>query len=233
MSVILPILTCSLISFVAFHVDPASLDCRLQLTVGLFLALVAIQFVAEGSLPRASYVIPTRQLVILSYCVLLAVSIESVVVNKILTADETARKRARMRAAHAAHAAHARSQASNGSLVRQLTTRASIAITRPAGAGGSRAWVDAAAEAAAKRAPDVEGGSALSLAATKADAAAELEQGYNAWRAAAIDRVCFYALIFAYLLIAVLIFVDAYVRAPSLCDLAGARETGDCAERAG
>jgi hypothetical protein len=53
MSVILPVMTCSLISFVAFHVDPASLDCRLQLTVGLFLALVAIQFVAEGSLPRA------------------------------------------------------------------------------------------------------------------------------------------------------------------------------------
>ena len=262
LNVILPVVTCSLISFVAFHVNPAALDTRLQLTVGLFLALVAIQFVAEGALPRArwekegeaaaaraaacadhttpslphSYVIPTRQLVILSYCVLLAVSIESVVVHNVLTRDELCAKRARMRTAHAAHAAHARAQASGGSAMKRLTTMASISLTRPPDDGSVRAWVDAAAAAAVAEEGSHDAkpaGSDLYPGAAKAAAALELERGYNAWRAAAIDRVCFWAILCLYILIGLLIFVIAYIRAPSLCELAEAIGSGDCRERAG
>lgn len=182
--------------------------------------------------PLLSYVIPTRQLVILSYCVLLAVSIESVVVHKILTRDEAEARKAHMRAAHAAHAAHARSQAEGGSMTKRLMTWASIAVTRPPGGGAAREWVGAAAAAAAASA-HAEAGSTLSPAAAKAAAAADLERGYNAWRAATIDRVCFWTLLFLYLLIAVLIFVIAYARAPSVCQMLSNKLMGDCNRQIG
>ena len=49
----------------------------------LFLALVAIQFVVESDLPKASYVIPTRQLVIASYVALSLIAIETMVVYNV------------------------------------------------------------------------------------------------------------------------------------------------------
>ena len=55
LSAILPIVVCTAISFLAFWVHPADLSTRLSLVVGLFLALVAVQFVLDGELPKASY----------------------------------------------------------------------------------------------------------------------------------------------------------------------------------
>lgn len=54
----MPILTATLLSFVVFAVPPSKLDTRLQTAIGLFLSLVAVQFVIEGDLPKSSYVIP-------------------------------------------------------------------------------------------------------------------------------------------------------------------------------
>jgi hypothetical protein len=182
--------------------------------------------------PLLSYVIPTRQLVILSYCVLLVVSIESVVVHKILTRDEAEARKAHMRAAHAAHAAHARYQAEGGSTAKRFMTWASIAVTRPPGNGAAREWVGTAAAAAAAGA-HAEAGSTLSPAAAKAAAAADLERGYNAWRAATIDRACCWVLLFLYLLIAVLIFAVAYARAPNVCEMLSDRHLGGCERQIG
>eukprot|EP00884_Botryococcus_braunii_P017545 jgi/Botrbrau1/4474/Bobra.0220s0008.1 len=80
---ILPVLVCTSLSFLTFFIQPEQIDTRLQLVVTLFLALVAIQFVVEQELPRASYVIPTRQLVIASYGVLGIISVETLVVFNI------------------------------------------------------------------------------------------------------------------------------------------------------
>ena len=45
--------------------------------------MVAIQFVVESDLPKASYVIPTRQLVIASYVALSLIAIETMVVYNV------------------------------------------------------------------------------------------------------------------------------------------------------
>lgn len=51
-------MTATLLSFVVFAVPPSKLDTRLQTAIGLFLSLIAVQFVIEGELPKSSYVIP-------------------------------------------------------------------------------------------------------------------------------------------------------------------------------
>ena len=52
-SIILPVVVCTLISMITFFVDPDRIDTRLQICITLFLSLIAIQWIAEGSLPRA------------------------------------------------------------------------------------------------------------------------------------------------------------------------------------
>ena len=84
LSAILPIVVCTSIAFLAFWVHPADLSTRLSLVVGLFLALVAVQFVLDGELPKASYVIPTRRLVIASYIALAVIAIETLVVANVV-----------------------------------------------------------------------------------------------------------------------------------------------------
>jgi hypothetical protein len=84
LNAILPVVICTSIAFLAFWVHPADLSTRLSLVVGLFLALVAIQYVIEGDLPRASYVLPTRRLVIASYVALALIAIETLVVANVV-----------------------------------------------------------------------------------------------------------------------------------------------------
>lgn len=51
-SIILPVVVCTLISFLVLFIDPDRIDTRLQICITLFLALVAVQWIAEGSLVR-------------------------------------------------------------------------------------------------------------------------------------------------------------------------------------
>ena len=71
------------ISLLTFFVEPDKLDTRLQIIITLFLSLVAIQFVVESELPSSSYVLPTRQLVIVSYLIQLVVCFEALVVYNV------------------------------------------------------------------------------------------------------------------------------------------------------
>lgn len=66
-SAVVPVLTATLLSFVVFAVPPNKLDTRLQTATGLFLSLIAIQFVIEGDLPKSSYVIPVRRVLFFSF----------------------------------------------------------------------------------------------------------------------------------------------------------------------
>eukprot|EP00884_Botryococcus_braunii_P000775 jgi/Botrbrau1/10699/Bobra.357_1s0003.1 len=83
----MPVVVCTALSFLTFFVQSDKIDTRLQLVVTLFLALVALQFVMEDDLPRASYVLPTRQLVITSYAILAMVAIETLIVYNVAHYD--------------------------------------------------------------------------------------------------------------------------------------------------
>ena len=83
LNIILPVVVCTCISLLTFFVEPEKLDTRLQINITLFLSLVAIQFVGESELPSSSYVLPTRQMVIVSYLVLLLVCLEALVVYNV------------------------------------------------------------------------------------------------------------------------------------------------------
>eukprot|EP00884_Botryococcus_braunii_P000773 jgi/Botrbrau1/10697/Bobra.357_1s0001.1 len=85
---ILPVAVCTMLSFLTFFVQPDKFHTRLQLVVTLFLSLVAIEFVMDNELPRASYILPTRQLVIVSYAIFTFVAIETLVVYNVANYDK-------------------------------------------------------------------------------------------------------------------------------------------------
>ena len=55
------------------------IETRIQVLVTLFLSLVAIQYVQEADLPKSSYTIPSKQAVIVSYCLLGVLTLESLI----------------------------------------------------------------------------------------------------------------------------------------------------------
>lgn len=87
LNIILPVIVCTCISLLTFFVEPDKLDTRLQIIKTLFLSLVAIQFVVEPELPSSSYVLPTRQLTIVRYLILLLACFEALIVYNVASWD--------------------------------------------------------------------------------------------------------------------------------------------------
>ncbi|KAL4421658.1 hypothetical protein ABPG77_001199 [Micractinium sp. CCAP 211/92] len=75
---ILPIVINTLLSLLVFSVSPRHLDTRLGIVVTLFLSLTALQFVLSTALPSSSTVVPTQQLIIVSYCILALIGVSSI-----------------------------------------------------------------------------------------------------------------------------------------------------------
>ncbi|GAB4813010.1 hypothetical protein N2152v2_000056, partial [Parachlorella kessleri] len=96
---ILPIAVNVWLCLLVFFISPRHLDTRLGVVVTMFLSLTAIQFVISGVLPSSSTVVPTQQLVIVSYAVLAIIGIMSIAVYFIITADRQRAKRERSRRA--------------------------------------------------------------------------------------------------------------------------------------
>ncbi|KAL4421264.1 hypothetical protein ABPG75_010555 [Micractinium tetrahymenae] len=75
---ILPIVINTLLALLVFSVSPRHLDTRLGIVVTLFLSLTALQFVLSSDLPSSSTVVPTQQLIIVSYCILALIGVSSI-----------------------------------------------------------------------------------------------------------------------------------------------------------
>lgn len=233
-SIILPVVVCTLISMITFFVDPDRIDTRLQICITLFLSLIAIQWIAEGSLPRASYVIPTRSLVILSYCVLLLIAVETIVVYNLVNRHRLRAYHARMRAARDAHAAWARGAAASARGTARLRPSLTLAVSRLPGPGSfARPWGRRAPRDKHDLADVDEAGAAPTPGAASAsvhpdDMPADLQRGYAAWLAYMTDICSFFVILAFYILAAVLIFVVAIKRAPDVCALAGTENSPAC-----
>jgi hypothetical protein len=243
-SIILPVVVCTLISFLVLFVDPDRIDTRLQICITLFLALVAVQWVAEGSLPRASYIIPTRSLTVLSYSVLLVIAVETVAVYNIVNRHSIRRYHERMRAARDAYASWAKGAAKTARGAEKLKTNLSLAVSRlpaPGERSLMRPWTrrrtldkSAPTRDAVLNGPgptpvgtlDEERAvlSTLPPTATQED----VERGYNAWVAYVTDKATFWIVLFLYVLAGCLIFIVAAVTAPDICALAGVEESIQC-----
>lgn len=67
-------------AMLTFFADERELLARLEVTVTLFLALTAVQFVLSESLPTSSYIVPTQQMMLATYVLLFLLSVEAIAV---------------------------------------------------------------------------------------------------------------------------------------------------------
>ncbi|GAB4820950.1 hypothetical protein N2152v2_007996 [Parachlorella kessleri] len=88
LNTILPVALLGMISFVVFFLHRRDLAARLGVIVTLFLALAAVQFVISSDQPSSSYVLPTQQQVVATYCLLALMAVEAIVVYHIETWKE-------------------------------------------------------------------------------------------------------------------------------------------------
>ena len=198
----------------------------------LFLALVAIQFVVESDLPKASYVIPTRQLVIASYVALALIAIETMVVYNVFNwhrvgeyfrghkralAKRAELKRQALGLPDGVHTNRV-ARALQSTLTRVTTSRHASGE----GDGGTPFRRGAASPLAHVPSADSGAGSRAGLRRTDVQLEDDLQKAYHSWLAWAIDMACFFTIGLTYLLAAVLIFVAGKAREPDLCARTGA-----------
>lgn len=93
LNTVLPVLLLGLLSFVVFFLERSDLASRLGIVVTLFLAMAAVQFVIAENQPASSYVLPTQQAAIATYCLLSLIAAESICVYRIETWQEAAAKK--------------------------------------------------------------------------------------------------------------------------------------------
>lgn len=84
---VLPVILNVWLALLVFSISPKHLDTRLGIIVTLFLSLTALMLVVANSLPQSSYIVPTQQLCLLSYCVLGFVGLESIIIYKFVTVE--------------------------------------------------------------------------------------------------------------------------------------------------
>lgn len=80
---ILPIIIVILITFASFLIKPGYLDARLCLTITALLTAVALQFTSSSTLPEVGYIVSIDQIYILSYLIILATTIISVISSRL------------------------------------------------------------------------------------------------------------------------------------------------------
>lgn len=93
---VLPICINVWLCMLVFAVSPKHLDTRLGIVVTLFLSLTAMQYVVNTVLPSSSEIVPTQQLVIVSYCVLGLVALMSIFTYIIATNERQLEKKRRI-----------------------------------------------------------------------------------------------------------------------------------------
>ena len=207
----------------------------LQVIVTLILSLTALQIVFEGDLPKSSYILPTGQMVIASYIVMLVSAFMSIVVYNVHSWVDVRSYWQSMAAARAARADLRAAAATRRSPGAPPSTNRSPSFARTASRlvaalakGGRSRFAPAPGGRFARNAPlpapcsddddddddecgGVRGatGSARAAAALTADA----ERGWCNWLAFVIDAVTLATLALTYTLVVLGIFLTARSRA--------------------
>lgn len=96
LTAIIPIALNVWLALLVFSVSPKHLDTRLGIIVTLFLSLTALMLVVGDVLPKSSVIVPTQQLVLLSYLILGFVGLESIILYKIVTVEKQKNIKKRM-----------------------------------------------------------------------------------------------------------------------------------------
>lgn len=201
LAAIVPVILCVVITLLTHVIDADLVETRLQLVVALFLSLTALQIVFEGDLPKSSYILPTGQLVIASYCVMVASFIESLVAFNVHSWPDVRAYWAGMAAGRSVRRNLSRRTRARPSLARSVTTLlAAVNKAAPGGrlaprpgarfargaaptdsdSGGERGCASAAGPA-----PDAAAARAARAAAVKED----LDRSYWNWVAWVLDLV--------------------------------------------
>lgn len=104
LGMIVPILLLAGLAILTLFIDPRLIETRLTSILSLYLANVALLFVFESDLPRSSYVLPLRQLALLSHILLFALALETIIVYNIESLSDIRAHFSSMRAASTARA---------------------------------------------------------------------------------------------------------------------------------
>ncbi|KAL4436069.1 hypothetical protein ABPG77_005517 [Micractinium sp. CCAP 211/92] len=97
---VLPVVLIFLLGMFVFFIGERELASRLEVIVALFLALTAVQFVLADTVPRASYIVPTQQLVLATYGFLFLMALESITVFHIVMRHQKREEAERRREAY-------------------------------------------------------------------------------------------------------------------------------------
>lgn len=92
---IMPVAFVGGLAFVVFFSAPEALDLRISTELSLFLALTAVQFIFAAMLPLTSYLTAFDVFILLTYCTIVAIVIENLVVYYIVTREENQERRSR------------------------------------------------------------------------------------------------------------------------------------------
>lgn len=202
-----------------------------QVIVTLILSLTALQLVFEGDLPKSSYILPTGQMVIASYIVMLLSAFMSIVVYNVHSWTDV---KSYWRGMAAARAARADLRAADRSRKPGSTSGRAPSFARSASRlvaaltkGGRARFAPAPGGRFARNAPqpapcsdddddshrDCATDRATSSARAVAALTADAERGWCNWLAFVIDAATFCTLALAYTLVVLAIFVTARSRA--------------------
>eukprot|EP01134_Creolimax_fragrantissima_P005011 CFRG5011T1 len=86
-NVVTPIILTVLMCFTVYWIDPVLIEQRVTVVITLFLALTALQFVINDSLPSSSYFTPITIQILVSYTVLFLCVVESLFVFYLVNFD--------------------------------------------------------------------------------------------------------------------------------------------------
>lgn len=209
LSTIVPVLVVTALALLTFLLGPDLIATRLSCAQTMFLTLVAVSWVSEGFTPKASYILPTRALVMLSYAVLILIALETIAS---MALRDSVGMRERARRVKDGRNEHLRAIVSGLRLRKKqrdgLPTANNGEVVGTS-AGGAPVVVAKSADAPATR---------DDAAATGRDA----KVSFYEWLAEAMDLATFFCLLIGYAVAAALIFTLALARQPTVCEMSGA-----------
>ncbi|PSC69798.1 ligand-gated ion channel [Micractinium conductrix] len=110
---VVPVYINTCLALLVFSVNPRHLDTRLGIVVTLFLSLTALQFILAAGLPSSTTVVPTQQLILVSYGILALIGVCSIFVFEVVSLHRTRERQRRLKRAQRAFSTRWHSVASS------------------------------------------------------------------------------------------------------------------------
>lgn len=96
LNAIIPVVLTVWLSFFVFAISPKHVDSRIGLIFTLFIALSALQYVLLSMLPASTTIVPTQQVILVSYFVLAIIAVMSVGTFQLAHMDDRRKQREKM-----------------------------------------------------------------------------------------------------------------------------------------